>query len=577
VTRWRWAVAVLLLAVIAVPLAMPFVAVGRLPSGWAALTDADRLLLLARNTLFLVGGTLAVATPLSVAGAVLLYRTDLPLRRPLRFLLILTLFIPLPLFASCWQAALGSGGWLPVPIWTTPSPTDPDVSATGIAWKPWAMGLPAAVWIHATAGLPWIVLLVGQGLRWVERELEEDALTVMSPWRVLLGVTLPRCRAAMLAAMIWVALQTATEITVTDMLQVRTFAEEVYNQITRPDQNTSVPLIQAAVARAVAVSLPGTLLIGLAVAWAAQRWDHQLPAFDRLTRKPWTFSLGWVRWPSLLLTIIVVGMLVAIPVGSLIWRAGLTTNTPDPIHATSEDFTPGRHWSGATAYAQIRTVLHVRGGLVITSLWQAAVAGAICASLAWVTCWLASGSRGFRWLVLLLVVAAWSMPGPVIGVGLIETINFILDATHSKIVDRVLYRGPSPLPLWWSDLLRFFPAAVAVIWPVMRLLPGELVQSARVDGATPLFELRRVIWPLTAGAFVRAGLAVTVLSLGELSASKLVGPSGQMTFAHEVFIQMHNGVTNDVPALCLILLGVVLVGGTAVAILGQVLGQRSEE
>jgi iron(III) transport system permease protein len=577
VTRWRWAVAVVLLALIAVPLAMPFIAFARVPSAWTAFTDVDRLLVLARNTLLMVGGTLALATPLGVVGAVLLYRTDLPLRRPLRFILILTLFIPLPLLASGWQSALGSGGWLPAPIWTTPPRSDPDVSSTGIAWKPWATGLPAAVWIHATAGLPWIILLVGQGLRWVERELEEDALTVLSPWRVLLGVTLPRCRAALFAAMIWVALQTATEITVTDMLQIRTFAEEVYNQLTRPDQNTSVPLIQIAVARAVAVSLPGTLLVGLAVAWAARRWEHQLPTFDRLTQLPLQFTLGRARWPLALLTLIAVGVLVGIPVGSLIWRVGLTANTPDPLHAAMEDFTPGRHWSAATAEAQLRTVVHVRGGLVTTSLWQAAVAGAGCALLAWMTCWLAAGSRRFRALALVLLVAAWSMPGPVIGIGLIETIKVVLSVTHSSMLDQALYRGVSPIPLWWAFLVRFFPAAVAVCWPVMRLLPEELVQSARVDGATPFYELRRVIWPLTSGVFVLAGLAVAVLSLGELSASKLVEPAGQMTFAHEVFTQMHYGVTNDVPALCLILLGAVFAGGTALAILGRLLRRPSVE
>src|SRR5438045_3430061 len=83
------------------------------------------------------------------------------------------------------------------------------VSPTGLAWKPWAQGLPAAVWIHAVAALPWVILIVGQGLCWVETELEEDALTVAGPWRVLRAVTLPRARAALWAAAIWVALQTA--------------------------------------------------------------------------------------------------------------------------------------------------------------------------------------------------------------------------------------------------------------------------------------------------------------------------------------------------------------------------------
>src|SRR6266851_3558860 len=61
VNRWRWAMTLLLLALVGVPLAMPFVAVARVPSGWAALEDTGRLTLLARNTLLLVAGTLALA------------------------------------------------------------------------------------------------------------------------------------------------------------------------------------------------------------------------------------------------------------------------------------------------------------------------------------------------------------------------------------------------------------------------------------------------------------------------------------------------------------------------------------
>jgi iron(III) transport system permease protein len=101
------------------------------------------------------------------------------------------------------------------------------VSALGLTWKPWDVGLPAAAWIHGIAAVPWVILLVGLGLRAVDPELEEDALTATGPWRVLRLVTLPNVRLAVVVASLWVVLQAATEITITDMLQVRTFAEEV--------------------------------------------------------------------------------------------------------------------------------------------------------------------------------------------------------------------------------------------------------------------------------------------------------------------------------------------------------------
>ena len=49
----------------------------------------------------------------------------------------------------------------------------------------------------------------------VEPELEEEAALQMAPWRVVWEVTLPRCRASIAAATLFVALQTAGDISVT--------------------------------------------------------------------------------------------------------------------------------------------------------------------------------------------------------------------------------------------------------------------------------------------------------------------------------------------------------------------------
>src|SRR5437899_2035136 len=305
---WRLSVSLILFVTIALPAAMPFLDLLARAQGWRAWTEGERLLALAGNTLGLVAGTLALALPAGIVAAVLLYRTDLPLRRGLRFLALLTLFIPLPLFTSAWQAALGTGGWFPVAVWSTAPPGDPDISATGIAWKPWAHGMGAAVWVHAVAGFPWVVVLVGQGLCWVERQLEEDALTVAPPWRVLLWVTLPRCRAAIFASGLWVALMAASEITVTDMMQVRTFAEEVYNQLVTGDQ--------AALAHAVAVSFPAVILTWALMMWATRRWERTLPPLDALGAHPRLFQLGWARGPCLVAALGTVALFVGVPLAS---------------------------------------------------------------------------------------------------------------------------------------------------------------------------------------------------------------------------------------------------------------------
>jgi ABC-type Fe3+ transport system permease subunit len=167
--------------------------------------------------------------------------------------------------------------------------------------------------------------------------------------------------------------------------------------------------------------------------------------------------------------------------------------------------------------------------------------------------------------VLILIAAAWAMPGPLVGLGLKETIDGILRVTGSSTLAVALWHGPSPVPLWWADMIRFFPVAVAILWPVVRQTPRELRDAARMDGATPGQELGSVIWPLHAGAVLRAALAVGVLTLGELSAGKLIETPGWPCYAVTIFRQMHYGVTADLAARCLWLLAAVTVGAALVA------------
>jgi iron(III) transport system permease protein len=535
-TRWRLAAAAGLLLLVGVPLAEPFFDVLSHPASSGAWADAPRLLSLAGNTCLLVAGTLALALPAGIAAAVLLFRTDLPLSRALLSLTILSLFVPLPLLTSAWQAALGAGGWLPGALW-------PDA-----AGRPWAEGLGPAVWVHAVAVLPWVVLIVGAGLCWVEGEMEEDALLAAGPWRVVWRVTLPRSRGAVAAAALWVVLQTAGDITVTDMMQVRTFAEEVYTQLGMGGGE--------ALARAVVVALPAVLLAWVVTVCAVPRLEAHLPPLLTLLTPPRRFPLGRARWPLLGLALTAVLVLVGIPLGSLVWKAGLQGWPPT--------------WSGGNALDRVTTTVRMHGPMVARSLLLAAVTGVVTAAAGLRLAWLGTGSRWFAAVVLGLLAGAWALPGPVVGIGFKGAIQDLLDLLGSSPgrpdpVAVLLYYGPSPLPAVWVQAVRFLPCAVALLWPVVRLLPAELRDGARVDAIGPGREYRAVVWPLARRAWLGAALAVAALALGELSASKLVETPGSETFAHVVFDRMHYGVTNDVAALCLVLFGAIILSGLAVA------------
>jgi len=176
---------------------------------------------------------------------------------------------------------------------------------------------------------------------------------------------------------------------------------------------------------------------------------------------------------------------------------------------------------------------------------------------------------GWRTAVLALLAFCWAAPGPVVGLGLKALIGAVIELPHTSWLARALYYGPSPLPVVWVHLVRFFPCAVAVTWPVVRLLPRELPEAAALDGAGPLGTLRLVTLPLTLPALLRAALAVGVLSLGELSAGKLVSTPNLPTFAEALFDQMHYGVTNDLAVRCLLLLAVAGAGAALLTVPGR--------
>ena len=296
---WRIGLAVVLIALVAVPLGMPFAELATGAAGWSPGHGASRQLALARTTLQLVASVLAIALPVGTLLAVLLYRSDLPGRVALRRLVVVALFVPLPLFAAACQSVIGAGGWF--------GPT----------------GLGAAAWVHAMAALPWVVWLVGQGLCWVERPAEEDALTAAGPLQVLLRVTLPRARGAVLAAGAWVALQTANEITVSDMMQVRTFAEEVYTQFVLPDVDTGLTP-EVSIARAVRVAVPGMLLVAALVVGTVLRWERSVPPLVTSPDAHPLVPLGRARWLWFGGVALAMTAYAGVPLGSLIDKLGQT-------------------------------------------------------------------------------------------------------------------------------------------------------------------------------------------------------------------------------------------------------------
>lgn len=513
---------------------------GALRAGGALLDNAIqdeviRPLRLAWETIRLVLAVEAIALPAGMALAILTFRTDLVGRRCLLGLLALSVFVPIPMHATAWLGAIGNAG-----------------RAQALGASPILVGWRGAAFIHAMASLPWVVLLTGAGLRSIEPELEEAARLERPASGVLRRVTLRRSVGAILAAALAVAVLTAGEMTVTDLLQVRTYAEEVYVQ----SQLGEGP------AAAAKVAVPPLVLIGTLIVASARvlrRADPARLVSPRTVARPW--RLGSWRGAVGLVTVGVVAAVLAVPIYGLLWRAGRVGG-----HGAGG---PGLRWSWGGLVGTLRrawpdvaepSALSYRpllSPLVGTLLW-AGLGASLAVGIGWGLAWKARRPGPWAAAAVLTVAALLAAPGPIVGLAL-KIAYLRVPWVHDTGVIVIL-----------AYAARTLPYAVVLLWPALRIIPPEHLEVAATEGYGPWGVLRRVAVPLSRGPLVAAWGASFVLASGELAASNIVLPPGLMTIPVRVWMLLHTGVESHLAGVGLLLIGFyALLGRGAAWLLGR--------
>ncbi len=488
-----------------------------------------RSLRLALESLGLVAGAVGLAVPLGTLLAVLLARTDLAGRNLWLVLLSLAAFVPLPLHATAWLGAFGNAG---------------RQQAFGLA--PILVGRFGAAVVHALAALPWVVVLVALGLRAVEPELEEQARLEMSSIRVLWSVTLRRALAAIAAACLAVAVLTGGDMTVTDLLQVRTYAEESYLAYS----------LGLGPGGAAAVTLPPLLLLAVAIALLMRVLAAIDPA--RLA-SPRTLGrqveIGRARGLISLATGLVLACLVALPLATLLWRAGRVGG--------NAALGQGPSWSITGLAGTLRQAWSDLARPLGYTLLLASAAGLIATALAWGLAWKARRARAWAWGLVAVLALLLAAPGPVVGMALV-----------------LAYRGfhsiyNSSLMIIMAESARALPFAILLLWPFVRAFPRDHLDAAALDGLNPARQLLQVALPLLKGPLAAAWVVCVVVALGELPATNLATPPGTPPVSVLLWGLLHTGVESRVAGVALLLLGVIAALGL-VAVLAVRNAARAE-
>ncbi len=120
-----------------------------------------------------------------------------------------------------------------------------------------------------------------------------------------------------------------------------------------------------------------------------------------------------------------------------------------------------------------------------------------------------------------------------------------------------------------AQAVRTLPYAILILWPALRVLPTELLESAVLDGHGPAGLVWSVALPLSWRAILAAWCVTFVLGFGELPATNLLQPPGVTTITFRIWTLLHTGVESHLAGVALVTLSVL-----AIAAIGPVIGLR---
>ena len=519
-----WGLGLLFLVI---PAVAPIVAASADRSAWRVVVDeAPRVLALLRVTATMVLGVIACSVPLGLLLALALFRLRVPLWRIWVSALATAAFCPLALYAAGWQACVGPYGFVSV----LPGP------------RPSIGGMPAAIAIHALAAIPWVCGILALGLLAIERELEEEARLVVDNGHVLWWVCLRSLGPALALAALVAAVPVVTDMTVSDLFVIRTFAEEVYTQYETGGGDGAATLF--------AIPLSGVSALMLVVlAQRAKPFERLVPMTDR--RWPIDRSTAWLF--ALAAPVMAV---YALPLLGLVRQLGLTSRLDSVSDAAT------MRWSGAVAAGYLGQEISQGGPGSLRNLAGAGLTGGVTALIATVLAWHWRWGRNVtRMLGTGLLAWLFVLPGPVLALGLIDLFN------------RPIWPGDpydGPWVLAYGQVVRALPFALVVLAGAVLRLDRRMFDAAALEGAGSGTLLMRIaapnLWPAIALAWVIAG----AFALCELPASKLLAPPGIDPFSVRLFHLLHTGTANQQAAFGLVLLGfVALASGAGMVILSR--------
>ena len=495
---------------------------------FAELADASLFLDPFITTLGIALGVATLACAVAVPLAWLVARTDVPLRRTLRGLIMTSFITPPFIGAVAWVllAAPNSGLLNQYYRWITGAgPFDHlfnIFSAEGI------------IFVMASYAFPYVFVLVANTLDRMPYDLEEaSAILGGGRWHTFHRVTVPMAMPALLAGFLIAFLQAMTQFGTPAILALPAGFHVLTTKIWSLFQYPPKTHLAAACA------LP--LLVVTIFLLRGEKYLLGRRGFAMIGGKagtPRLTPLGLWRWPALLAALFVLFVTVLLP-NLVLVRASMLRTVSDPW--TLDTIT----WENVPLVFSLSHTMDTLENTLIVGLASATLGAAFSVLIAYLTA--RKAVPGHR-LLGFLATAPAAVPGIVLGVALF-----------------IAYTRP-PFQLYgtlWILLLAFLtiemPPAYQQMQAAFRGLNPELEDASRILGAGRLKSLIGIVAPLLKSSVAATWCFVFIGTIRELSATILLTTSNTKLVSVLIYDLNEGGQLGGIAVLGLVLMAVTAV------------------
>ena len=425
--------------------------------------------------------------------------------------------IPIYVQATAWSAGFGAQGWF-------------RLSQVSAAISP-STAIASVIWIHGIAAVPVCFLLCALGLKRSFDSNTRQSLLDFGPWYATFRFLVPKLWPWIAAGAIWTIAMTGNDMVVTNLFQVPTLTETVYQQVQFNELNSS------------SIGMAYSFAIAIGIVVLTMVWLLQTRMGGEKTGPPapadfQAFELrGVQRWIGALFGWTIVWMVVLIPITNLIVKAGWI--------ATMDNGEIRRSWSAVVliqSIVQSGTFMNEIGWSIQLSLVSSALALVLGIVLA--AC---VRSRWSNWLAIGLMAFLLALPGPIINLIVIGIFDRSEPEWIGYLADRTLC---GPILALQS---RCLPIVFGVLWLARNRYKEHHERSLQLDLGLPYLTRIWILFKAMGSPLAVALVVAFFVAFSDLASYLLVQPPQVTTVAMRMFDLLHYGIKNRESGLALTL------------------------